>query len=124
MPLLIPASVPRWPSALTDIPNFVANGPPHHLTWWTERALYALAERFGLTVESVATLPPSPGGSFAYWMGRVAPKVTGEAFFRHAWSWHLGLIWSWLAGRVCDALFGMPTRSHPMELLLVARKPA
>jgi SAM-dependent methyltransferase len=43
-------AVPSWPSAMTDIPNLAPNGPPHHLTWWTERALRALAERFQLDV--------------------------------------------------------------------------
>lgn len=116
-------AVPSWPSAMTDVPNLALNGPPHHLTWWTERALRALAETVGLTVDSVEFLPASPSLSLGCWMVRMAPKLTGERFFRHDWSWHLGLLWSWLAGRVCDKLFGLPARPHPMELLLVARKP-
>ena len=31
--------VPNWPSPLVEIPNFPANAPPHHLTWWTPAAL-------------------------------------------------------------------------------------
>jgi SAM-dependent methyltransferase len=116
-------AVPSWPSAMTDIPNLAANGPPHHLTWWTERALRALAERFQLEVEAAETLQPSRGLALAYWMARVAPKLTGQRFFRHAWSWHLGLLWSWLAGRLCYTLLGMPAGAHSLELLLVARKP-
>ena len=116
-------AVPSWPSAITDIPNFTINGPPHHLTWWTEAALRALASGFGLAVESGETLPASPAFSIVYWMGRLAPKVTGRRFFRHAWLWHFGLLWSWLAGRVCNALLTMPTRAHSFELMLVARKP-
>ena len=27
-------AVPGWPSPITDIPNFVFNAPPHHLSWW------------------------------------------------------------------------------------------
>lgn len=116
-------AVPSWPSAMTDIPNFAANGPPHHLTWWTERALRALAERFELQVEMAEALPPSRGFGIAYWMGRVAPKLTGARFFRHAWSWHLGLLWSWLAGRACCSVLGLPAQAHQFELMLVARKP-
>jgi SAM-dependent methyltransferase len=116
-------AVPSWPSALTEIPNFAPNGPPHHLTWWTEGALRALAATSGLIVESVEILPPSPGSSIVYWMGRAAPKLTGTRFFRHAWGWHLGLLWSWLAGRVCNALRRLPAQAYSFELLLVARKP-
>lgn len=115
-------AVPSWPSALTDVPNFVINGPPHHLTWWTEGALRALADKLGLTVEVVEALPPSPASGIAYWMGRAAPKLTGNRFFRHAWGWHLALLWSWLAGRLGHALFRLPARPHKFELLLVARK--
>jgi len=116
-------AVPSWPSAITDIPNFTINGPPHHLTWWTERALCALAETFGLAVESVESLPPSRVFSLVYWMARAAPKLTGSCFFRHAYAWHLALLWSWLAGRLSNALFPLPAKAHPFELLLIARKP-
>jgi SAM-dependent methyltransferase len=116
-------AVPTWPSAMTDIPNFALNAPPHHLTWWSERSLSALADIFGLAVEAIEALPASPALGIVYWIGRAAPKLTGARFFRHAWSWHLGLLWSWLAGRVCNALLPMPARPHSFELLLVARKP-
>jgi SAM-dependent methyltransferase len=114
---------PSWPGAMTDIPNFVMNGPPHHLTWWTERALHELAKTSGLLVESVEALPPSPVFSILYWMGWAAPKLTGGRFFRHASAWYLALLWSWLAGRLCNALFRLPAHAHRFELLLVARKP-
>ena len=117
-------AVPSWPSAITDIPNFSFNAPPHHLTWWTERALHALAKASGLVVESVEGLPPSPAFSMIYWMGRAAPKLTGDRFFRHAYAWHLALLWSWLAGGLCNRLFRVPANAHPCELLLIARKPA
>src|SRR5262249_29690006 len=50
---LVIVGVPHIPSALTRIPNFLLNAPPHHLTWWTEAALQALARRTGATVESI-----------------------------------------------------------------------
>ena len=115
-------AVPSWPSAMTDIPNFSFNAPPHHLTWWTKRALRALAELSDLVVESGEEFPPSPAFSLAYWMAWAAPKLTGGRFFRHAWTWHLALLWSWLTGRLCNMLFDVPARARPSELLLVARK--
>ena len=116
-------AVPGWPGAMTDIPNFALNAPPHHLSWWTEDALRALAERAGLVVESVETLPPSPHLGLLYWMGRLSPRITGERYFRHAWGWYGALIWSWLAGRVCYALRGPPAATGSFELLLTAHKP-
>ncbi len=52
---LIIVGVPYVPSAMTRIPNFLLNAPPHHLTWWTNEGLAALAARCGLTVESIET---------------------------------------------------------------------
>jgi SAM-dependent methyltransferase len=115
--------VPRWPSALTDIPNFAPNGPPHHLSWWSNTALEALAAQLSLIVENVEVLPPSPDAGFLYWMAWLTPKLTGERFFCDAWAWHGSLIWSWLAGRVCSRLFGIPAGVRSFELLLIARRP-
>jgi hypothetical protein len=36
--------VPSRDSAITEIPNFVLNAPPHHLSWWNEDALRVLAD--------------------------------------------------------------------------------
>jgi SAM-dependent methyltransferase len=43
--------VPHVPSALTRIPNFLLNAPPHHLTWWTKSALLELANSAGAATE-------------------------------------------------------------------------
>jgi SAM-dependent methyltransferase len=116
-------AAPSWPSALTAIPNFPFNAPPHHLSWWNERALAQLAGSSGLIIESIERLPPSPFSSLIYWMGRAAPKLTGEVFFRHSWRWHFALLLSWLAGSAGDRLFALPKKAHSFEILLVARKP-
>jgi SAM-dependent methyltransferase len=116
-------ATPSWPGAFTDIPNLAANGPPHHLTWWTEDSLRVLAQTVGLIVEAVERLPASADLGIVYWMARAAPKLTGERFFRHAWTWYGALLWSWLAGRVCTALFRVPAGVPSLELLLTARKP-
>jgi SAM-dependent methyltransferase len=116
-------AMPKYPSALNDIPNFVFNAPPHHLTWWNEQALRTLAAGVDLQVESIEGLPLSAPHRLAHWMGRVAPKLTGEHYFRHAWTWHGALLWSFLAGRLCGALRGTPRSAAAVELLLIARKP-
>jgi SAM-dependent methyltransferase len=115
--------VPSRASMLTEIPNFVLNAPPHHLSWWNEGALRALADRLDLVVQSIETVPFS-FDSIIYWMGRLAPKLTDGRYFRAHWAWHAALVWSWLVGRACDALFRVPASAKPSGLLLVARKPS
>jgi len=115
--------VPSRMSAITEIPNFVLNAPPHHLSWWNEGALRAVADQLDLKTEAIETVPFS-FDSLIYWMGRCAPKLTGDRFFRAHWTWYCALVWSWLGGRACDALFRVPATAKPSGLLLIARKPA
>lgn len=114
--------VPHRTSALTEIPNFVLNAPPHHLSWWNEDAVLALTYRLGLVVDALEQVPFS-FDSLIYWMGRFAPKLTGERYFRAHWIWHAALVWSWLMGRTCDTLFRVPASARPSGLMLIARKP-
>jgi SAM-dependent methyltransferase len=116
--------VPCWPSLMTGIPNLVVNGPPHHLTLWNERALETLCDRLGLVRRAIAPIRTGPDLSVPYWMGRCAPKFRSERLFRHAWSWHAGLVWAYCAGRVLNALFPVPANAAPLTMLLVADKPA
>lgn len=114
--------VPSRGSAITEIPNFVLNAPPNHLSWWNEDALRALADRLDLLTEAIAAVPFS-FDSIIHWMGRCAPKLTGQRYFRAHWIWYGALAWSWLAGRTCDALFRVPASAKPSGLMLIARKP-
>jgi SAM-dependent methyltransferase len=116
-------SVPKYRSAINDIPNFVFNAPPHHLTWWNERALSALAGSTGLQVLSLAGLPLGAHHRLGHWMGRAAPKLTRDIYFKSSRWWHAALAWSFLAGLALSAVLGTPRRAPPIELLLIARKP-
>jgi SAM-dependent methyltransferase len=115
--------VPSRTSPLTEIPNFVLNAPPHHLSWWDEGALRAVAGRLDLKTEAIEAVPFS-FDSLIYWMGRCAPKLTGDRYFRAHWTWNCALVWSWLVARACDALFRVPASARPSGLLLIARKPS
>ena len=121
---LLIISVPKYPSAINDIPNFVFNAPPHHLTWWNERALSTLAETAGFKLQSLAGLPLGAHHRLGHWMGRMAPKLTGDLYFNPSRWWHGALAWSFLAGVVLSAMLGTPGRAPPVELLLIARKPS
>jgi SAM-dependent methyltransferase len=116
-------AVPAWGSPMTDIPNFVFNAPPHHLSWWNESALQALSDRLGFEVDELETVPFSKHDSIVYWMSRLAPKWVGNRYFRAHWTWYLALGWSGLAGRIADTLLRVPANAAPAGLLLVARKP-
>jgi hypothetical protein len=101
----------------------VLNAPPNHLSWWDEGALRAVAGPLDLKTEAIETVPFS-FDSLIYWMGRWAPKLTGDRYFRAHWTSYCALAWSWLVGRACDALFRIPASARPSGLLLIARKPS
>lgn len=41
--------VPNFDSYIADLPDFMLNAPPHHVSWWTASALEKLFVRHGLT---------------------------------------------------------------------------
>jgi SAM-dependent methyltransferase len=120
---LLLLGVPFWPTPLTAIPNFVLNAPPHHLTWWSEQALRALCDKLGLECREIRPVPVGTHSRIIHWMARFAPRHRGERYFRTAWSWHLGLLWSYLAGSIADRLLTVPPDAPVSEILLIARKP-
>src|SRR5260370_258980 len=99
-----------------------ALGPhlPHATYVGLDPHCYANAAELDVTIETV----PFSFDSLIYWMGRCAPKLTGDRYFRAHWTWYCALAWSWLVGRACDALFRVPASARPSGLLLIARKPS
>jgi 2-polyprenyl-3-methyl-5-hydroxy-6-metoxy-1,4-benzoquinol methylase len=120
---LVILAVPKYPSAVNDIPDCMFNAPPHHLTWWSERALVALSVAAGLEVHFLGGLPLGAHHKLGHWMGRVAPKLTRERYFKASRAWYAALAWSAGAGFLCSVLFGAPRGAPPIELLLVGRRP-
>lgn len=116
---------PVWPSAMTAIPDFAFNAPPHHLSWWNAQAMRALADRLGLAVEEIRALAPVPAQPLIHWMGRMAPVTTRPdgPWFAPRRSWYASLAVSFLLGRLAAALLPLPRNAAPMFVLLVARKP-
>jgi SAM-dependent methyltransferase len=122
---LLMLGAPVWPSAMTAIPDFVFNAPPHHLSWWSEAAMRALAERVGLVVEETRLLPPVQAQPLIHWMGRLAPiKAPADGpWFAAKRSWYVSLAVAAVLGRIAAALLPLPRNAAPMFVLLVARKP-
>ncbi|WP_395666467.1 class I SAM-dependent methyltransferase [Methylocella sp.] len=117
-------SVPHAPSAMTRLPNFLMNAPPHHLTWWTRDALEALCAREGLEAEAVLAIPWGPIDSLIFWASRCTPGRRA-LYYRAAWSWHAAALLGFALGFAANAAFGppRPTRDEGAGLLLIARKP-
>ncbi len=118
-------SVPHVPSALTRFPNNVMNAPPHHLTWWTQRALQALAEVGGVTVESIEKAEWNATDSLFYWMARCSPIRCSDIHFRAASSWYAASLVGFLVGRMIYAVNKVPkTTDEGGALIMVARRKA
>ena len=117
--------VPHVPSALTRIPNFLLNAPPHHLTWWTDDALRAVAAQAGLGVERIAPTPWCPISSKVYWIERFSAIKTGERFFWHSWPVHASNAIAAALGILTNKIVGPPKNAQDegAGLLMFARKP-
>ena len=70
--------VPDADSYVTDLPDFMLNAPPHHVSWWTEAALRALLEAEGLTVERVTRFLVEPWEYQLWWMAQIAKRLPGR----------------------------------------------
>lgn len=118
--------VPHVPSAMTRIPNWMFNAPPHHLTWWTRDALARLSERVGLEVESIEQVPWGELDSEIYWIERsLSVRTKGGVYYEHNWSAHAAIVAAFTIGKLKNRLKGVPRdpRDEGAALLLIARKP-
>jgi len=120
---LVIIGVPHVPSAMTKIPNFVLNAPPHHLTWWTDRALTALAEGEGLVVESIEEMPWSKPDAPIYWAEKSTWIKADKEHFLPDWRWHIAMLASLIGGYMLNKFRKPPSHEKGAGLLLIARKP-
>lgn len=122
---LIILGVPQVPSAMCRIPNFLLNAPPHHLTWWTEKALSVLAARQGLAVEAIEKVRWSEIDSIIYWIERCSFLRCADIYYKPSWVWHLSALTGFVLGYLMARIFGPPKRQtdEGSGLLLIARKP-
>jgi SAM-dependent methyltransferase len=122
---LIFVGVPHVPSAMTRIPNFLLNAPPHHLTWWTRSALTELAKGANAVVDNIEHVPWGGIDSLVYWIERCTPVKCTGAHFRGTGSWHAAAAFGLLGGRLAHRLLGTPaTKDEGAGLLLTARRAA
>lgn len=97
--------VPDAESYVRSLPDFMLNAPPHHVTWWTERAVRALMQEVGLEVVEVKRFAVEPWEYQLWWMAKFAGNIahSDRAFFgpqlrwRKIWSFCLSWPLQWLA---------------------------
>ncbi len=115
--------VPLWPSPMTQSPKMLINCPPHHLTWWNETSLQALAGVLNLDIVDISRLPPHRRHAWILWMARLNWIDMGHQFYANSIGWHLNAGIGFPLGRLFDRLFGLPANAAPIDIILVARKP-
>jgi SAM-dependent methyltransferase len=122
---LICIGAPHIPSALSRVPNFLVNAPPHHLTWWTKPALVELAKREGVVVEDVENAPWGKSDAMMYWVSRCSPIKCSNIFYRGGLKWHMASLIGFFGGYIASRLFGAPRNpdDEGASLVLFARKP-
>lgn len=121
---LIIVGVPHVPSALTRIPNFLLNAPPHHLTWWTKDALQKIARQCGTEPLRVDQVPWGPHDALVYWLERCSLIKCRDIYFKGDWWWHGATAIGWLGALISEKLFPVPsTTDEGGALLMVARRP-
>ncbi len=122
---LVMVGVPSIPPAITSIPSFLFNAPPHHLTWWTVPALVALATRCGTTVETIETISESDYDDVISWIERYSPIRCSNAYFYHTRIWRAANLGLSFLSRIVNAVRKTPRPTRKgVGLLLVARRPA
>lgn len=69
--------VPDAESYVSQLPDFMLNAPPHHVSWWTETALRQALETAGLAVHAVKRFPVEPWEYQLWWMAKFARWMAG-----------------------------------------------
>jgi SAM-dependent methyltransferase len=121
---VVVVSVPQARSAMTRIPNWLVNAPPHHLTWWTKDALMELSRRGGAEPTLVEEMQWSSFDSLSYWIERCSPIKATDRHYKGDWWWHGASVIGWAGGLIANTLFPVPkgTAGDYANLLMVARK--
>jgi 2-polyprenyl-3-methyl-5-hydroxy-6-metoxy-1,4-benzoquinol methylase len=118
---------PLHPSPLSEIPNFLINAPPHHMTWWSKPAFAALAETLGLEPVRIAELPASTHQGPIHWLHRLSFRHTepppNDRYYLDRLSWHASQVVAFWLARVAWRFKALPKGAKPIDVMLVARKP-
>lgn len=68
----IAIGVPDADSYVRDLPDFMLNAPPHHVTWWTEASLRSLMDRHNAKIVAIERFQVEPWEKQLWWMAKLA----------------------------------------------------
>lgn len=121
---LLILGVPSAESYVTRISNFVLNAPPHHVTWWTDAALYSLADQFNLSVRELSHAPVEAWESRLYWMHRITRGVFPQTsrYFTESTSRRLLNLAAYVLAGYIHTSAKPPVGAQGASVVMVAKK--
>ncbi len=111
--------LPDVDSYLGDLPDFVLNAPPHHLTWWNEPAVAALLRRHGLENPAFYRPAVEPWERRLWWMARAARALGRRGGARFGAGLRGRKACSWLASGLLQAI-PLPAAARGATLVATA----
>ena len=94
--------VPSSDGYLARLVDFVLNAPPHHVTWWSDRALQTLVRRFRGEVLELRHAPVEPWERRLRSYAALSPKSMRR--FRGGKALHVRCALAWLASPIAMRL--------------------
>ena len=113
--------VPDAGSYVADLPDFMLNAPPHHLTWWTEDALAATMKGAGLSIEAVYRFGVEPWERQLWWMAKLANIARSDGLGRFGAKLRARKVASYL-GAWALQIVPIPKAARGSTLLMIGRR--
>jgi len=115
--------MPNHESYLGGLMNFALNSPPHHLSWWSDRALSALEEELGVTRIALRYAPLEDWEHDLYRMQRLYNHALPEVerySTKTSWRWRIPA--AYLCGKVTGGFTNKATLVQGSTMLWVATR--
>ncbi len=121
---LLILGVPSAESYVSQLINFTLNTPPHHVTWWTDQALWTVASQFSLELLSLEHAPVESWEQRLYWMQRIATTLmpTSAKRFNTMISQRLVNIAAYLTAGILTLTHSPPVSAQGASVVFIARK--
>lgn len=115
---------PSAESYITKMVNFVLNAPPHHVTWWTDKALQHLAAQFHLDVLRLDHAPVEYWERRLYWMQRIASAISLRPgrYFTESVGRRILNVAAYLTAGLLETALQPAGRARGASVVLVAQK--
>ncbi|MEM9669360.1 MAG: class I SAM-dependent methyltransferase [Pseudomonadota bacterium] len=115
--------VPDADSYVSDLPDFMLNAPPHHITWWTEDALVGLMAEKGLAILDVRRFKLEPWERQLWWMAKFARLLSRSNVSKFGSPHRMRKVASFVLSFGAQIL-PLPQSATGSTLLAIAAKPS